>query len=514
MMYFPQAYDVNSCLRLLENPSSVILAGFPAAPAQGMKITFEALAKAAQMGPGPAVNSPSGTHGAANGKPPAAKALSVADLERQITGAAASPATTGGFTKDTQASQALMGLLRKGTAAPNPEGADPHATAPPQPQQQAPTSSGPWGMGAGPSAPAPPLSVETSSTSSTRPVGLPTVSSLGSLGGIWGAAPAAAQQQPPPSLSSIWGAPSTTTAAATPASSQPSIASPTVAKIPTAQAAAASLFEHLSNTAAAGTNARPPALAAPPMGQSQPQQAGNPLMALFAKAGMTPQQQQPVHPAASAAPVDDTLNSMLKDLGLGPDPAKPLPPQQQPQQPYASQAQHQAPSGTATSHLQDLFTAARAAAPNPMQQPMQHLHLQQQFMMQQQQMQQQQPRPPGLTPLQAALMQQQMQMQQMQQQAAANFRPPMMNQQQLPTGVPPPPPSALAGAGGFSPAVMQQLQQMQMQQAAMQMMQQRQQQQQQQQFQQKQMQQFMHFQAMQRQQQQQGGAPGGPPGGL
>ena len=481
--------------------------GFPAAPGQGMKITFEALAKAAQMGPplggagGSAVISPSGAVVASKMIPPASRALSLADLEKQMTGGSTpptpAPASGGGpqgFTKDAQASQALMGMLRKAAPPAAPEATTGPATMPAAPLSAAPSTrdqqqAGPFGglptaSLLAPAAPSPTLTVETSSSSTSKPVGLPSVSSLGSLSGIWGA-PAAAQQQPPPSLSSIWGAPTTPGTSNAAAAVQPPSASP--AAPPSAQAAAASLFEHLSNTAAAGTNARPPAPATsiPTLAQQpQPQQGTNPLMALFAKAQQ--QQQQQIRPAVApvvAAPADDTLNSMLKDLGIGPEP--PAPPQQRQQQQSFGAPLNQPPPGA--SALQDLFAAASRGAPNPMQQ----LHMQQLMMQQQMQQQQQQQRPPGLN-LQAALQMQQMQ---------ANFRPVLPQQGGMPplAGNPGPAVGGVAGGGGFSPAVMQQLQRMQM----MQMMQLQQQQQQQ-------YQQFMQYQAMQRQQG--GGGPGGPPG--
>ena len=444
-------YGVKS-QQMLNKPPIFHTAGFPQAvhssAQQGTKMTFQDLAKAAQQGrPGvPPIN-------AQQPPPMPAKVMSLAELEMQISGGATRPsgeAAAGppGFSRDAKASQMLMGMLRK--AAPASDGGP--ASAHSLPLNVPPPS-------------APPAPVE---AGTARPAGLPPVSSFGSYGGIWGAAAPAAQQQPPPGLSSIWGAAASDAVQVAP-QHQPSAALP---QVTSTQAAAASLFEHLSNAAAAGTGARPP----PPGGFPAPmgaagQQAAtpNPLMALFAKAAAAGQQQQQQPAGATSGPsvsqlADDTLNSMLKDLGIGPEPSA---------RPQEQQGQGAPPKAA----LQGLFAGAGAGGGG--QAPPTQFQMQMQQLMMQQQQQQQQQRP--ALNYQDAL-QMQMRLQQMQQaqqmQQQQGMRPPAQPQQQQ---------QQQAGASGFNPHVMQQLQQMQMQQqAAMKALQQQQQYQQYMQFQQQQ----------------------------
>ncbi|GAX82571.1 hypothetical protein CEUSTIGMA_g9997.t1 [Chlamydomonas eustigma] len=169
--------------------------------------------------------------------------------------------------------------------------------------------------------------------------------------------PLAPLPTPPPNLSNIWGAPNASASPAGTAQSFVTTQGHNPALPSAAQAAATSLFEQLSYSAAPGSSQARSALAATGNGIGQPPQHAarpdNTLATLFAKAATGQLQQMAQAPSealhshvqhfqqlpqgggvrssfkngGNTAPlVDDTLSLMLKDLGINTEPSNKVPP--------------------------------------------------------------------------------------------------------------------------------------------------------------------------------------------
>lgn len=451
-------------------------AGPPIQNSQPNAISLDELEKRLTAGPGSiAAAAGASVNAAANAS--AAAALNAPAHPQP--GAPLGPVGGFGFKADTQASMALLGMLGKGQAPAA-------AAAVPAQSQVADAVTAPTDPSA--DKPCPALGADLAPAGSKIPKSVLSAFGEGSAKDLYAAFP---------SLSSIWGAPAGgAQQQQQQQAAQDGAAAGHQALPPATQTAAAALYEQLSNAAyqaAAGTYVRPPTSVHPQQQQQQRQQAASDaIMALLSKTGQqhpapkdaglqavlgqlgraVPGQPWPQPQGAagagtatagsdqsgSAALVDDNLNSMLKDLGISPEPSK--------------NKEQEAPPGAGTGWGQQLRPTPNPPAQQPAKTLQDILNMQrapQDHQAQMQQLQQllvngqQQHR----ANMQAALQQQQQQQPQ-QQQWPANMLHAMQMQGMRPPGQPAQQQQQQQGAGFPANFMQQQQQQQQMLQQRMQ----------------------------------------------